>query len=378
VEGAAQASGVSAQTLRAVAGTLAGARRPLLYAGARLAIRADAPALAAALANLGEALGDRRAVSFFPEGANGRGAALAGLVPAAGGLPAGEIVARAAEGQIKALYLVGENILGTHPDAEQARRALERAEAVVVHELFPTETAELATVVFAATSLGEKDGTLTNAEGRLQTVHYALRTESGARPDWRIVDDLAGEMGAPLGYAAAPEITRDLLADVPAYAPLSGGALPAEGALGRELDPQAPLPTGYAPVADSPIPPAQGAGLVLLTGSELLGDESTLQDVPQLLEMVPEPYVEVNGEDAARLGLQEGQLVTLGTARGAVERRLRVNGRCPPGVCYTPDNIGRPRVNAILDWAEPWPRVTLEPAREPVMASADGPAETGD
>ncbi|HEX2325730.1 MAG TPA: NADH-quinone oxidoreductase subunit NuoG, partial [Chloroflexota bacterium] len=202
VEGAASACGVTAETLRAAAATLGGASRPLIYVGAGLAIRADAAGLAAALVNLGAALGQPRAVSYFGAGANARGAALAGLVPGEGGLPAGEIIARAAAGEIKALYLVGENILTTHPDARQAREALERAEVVVVQELFPTETAELADVVFAATSLGEKDGTLTSAEGRLQTVHYALRTESQARPDWRILSDLSGEMGAALGYAA--------------------------------------------------------------------------------------------------------------------------------------------------------------------------------
>ena len=225
---------MTAETLRAAAATLGGASRPLIYVGSGLAIRADAAGLAAALVNLGAALGQPRAVSYFGAGANARGAALAGLVPGEGGLPAGEIIARAAAGEIKALYLVGENILTTHPDARQAREALERAEVVVVQELFPTETAELADVVFAATSLGEKDGTLTSAEGRLQTVHYALRTESQARPDWRILSDLSGEMGAALGYAAAVEVTRDLLADVPAYASLEGGAIPAEGALVRE------------------------------------------------------------------------------------------------------------------------------------------------
>ena len=114
---------------------------------------------------------------------------------------------------------MGENILTTHPDAQQARQALERAEVVVVQELFPTETAELADVVFAATSLGEKDGTLTSAEGRLQTVHYALRTESQARPDWRILSDLSGEMGAArvrcrwrsgLDFLAAPRPHRGI------------------------------------------------------------------------------------------------------------------------------------------------------------------------
>lgn len=381
VEQAAETCGITAETLRAVAATLAGAHHPLIYVGARLAIRADAPGLAAALVNLATALGNRRAVSLFPEGANARGAALAGLVPGAGGLPAGEIIAQAAAGQIKALYLVGENILATHPDAEQARMALSNAEVVVVHELFPTETAAVgATVVFPATSLGEKDGTLTNAEGRIQTVHYALRSASAARPDWRILSDLSGEMGASLGYAAAVEITRDLLADVPAYAALADGTIPPEGAVVRETNPQddgAP-PATYVPVPApaEEAPPSATSGLTLLTSGVLLGDESTLQDVPEVLEMVPEPYVEINRQDAARLGLTVGQMVILHTARGGVERRVRVNGRCPVGVCYTPDNLGRPRVNMILDWAQPLPAVTLEPVPQPVATAAT--VEAGD
>ncbi len=382
VDGAAAACGVTAETIRAAAGTLGGARRPLIYVGARLAIRADAAGLAAALVNLATALGDRKAVSYFAEGANARGAALAGLVPGDGGAPAGEIIAGAAAGEIKALYLVGENVLTTHPDAAQAREALQRAEVVIVHELFPTETAELADVVFPATSLGEKDGTMTNAEGRLQTVHYALRSESQARPDWRILSDLSGEMGAALGYAAAVEITRDLLADVPAYAALAGGAIPPEGALVREHGAgEEDAAPGFVAIPETASPRGEGdaAALTLLTSPELLGDEGTLQDVPELMEMVAEPYVEVNREDAARMGLTAGQRVSLRTGRGSVVRQVRVNGRCPVGVCYTPDNLGRPRINAVLDWADPFPSVALEPAPEPVAADvAAGAAEAGD
>jgi hypothetical protein len=80
------------------------------------------------------------------------------------------------------------------------------------------------------------------------------------------------------------------------------------------------------------------------------------------------------------MGLAAGQRVSLRTGRGSVVRQVRVNGRCPVGVCYTPDNLGRPRINAILDWADPFPSVTLEPAPEPVAATAGaaGAAEAGD
>ncbi|MGH2371608.1 MAG: molybdopterin oxidoreductase family protein, partial [Chloroflexota bacterium] len=352
------------------------AKNALIYAGARLAIRADAEHLAAALVNLGAALGNRRAVSFFAEGGNGRGAEFAGLVPGEGGLPAGEIIAQAAEGKIKALYLVGENVLATHPDAEQARQALANAEVVVVHELFPTETAQAASIVFPATSIGEKDGTLTNAEGRIQTIHYAVRTESAARPDWRILSDLAGEMGVSFGYAAAPEITRDLLADLPIYASLSGGAIPAEGAVVWEFGDEALTPTlsqrefAPLPLGEGGSRSEQGEGLTLLTYSELVGDETMLQETVELMQTVPEPYVEVNRADAERLELATDQLIELRTGKGSVRRLVRINGRCPVGVCYTPDNIGRPRVNAILDWNTPLPVVQLQPVREAVMAEA--------
>ncbi len=380
VDDAARACGVTAETLRAAAATLGAARRPLVYAGARLALRADAEALGAALANLGEALGDRAAVSWFTEGANGRGAEYAGLGPGEGGLSAGEIIAEAANaetGRIKALYLVGENVLLTHPDAQQAQRALENAELVIVHELFVTETAQAADIVFAATSFAEKDGTFTNAEGRIQRLYAAIRTEAPARPDWQILSDLAGELGEPLGYAAAAEVTRDLLADLPAYAAVQEGVIPSLGIVCREPPPAAGEPAaGWAamPAAAEAreASPAEPGELQLITYSELLGTETRVQATPELLQMVPSPFVELNTEDAARLGIADGQMVELSTERGSVRRIAYLNRRCPPGVCYTPDNIGEPRVNAILDWQVPQPRVRVTPAREAVVAEASG------
>ncbi|HEV2125388.1 MAG TPA: molybdopterin-dependent oxidoreductase, partial [Chloroflexota bacterium] len=377
VEQAAQAAGVTADAIQAAAAALAGANRPVIYAGSRLALRADAEGLAAALVSLAEALGNRRAVGFFPDGPNGRGAAFAGLVPGEGGLPAGEIIAQAAEGTIKALYLAGENVLETHPDREQAQRALENAELVIVHELFPTDTARMADVVFSATPVAEKDGSLTNAEGRIQRIHRAVITDAGGpRPDWRILADLSAEMGAALGYAAATEVTRDLLADLPVYA-ATGGKLPAEGIIcheyGSETDgTEGGVSTGRTlPSIDTVGGTSVGAasgGLTLITYAELLGDETVVRATPELLEMVPAPYVEVNRADAERLGLVDGQFAELATERGSVTRLVRVNGRCPEGVCYTPENVGQPRVNAIMNWNTPLPTVRLTPVREPVAA----------
>ncbi|CAA9289791.1 MAG: NADH-ubiquinone oxidoreductase chain G [uncultured Chloroflexi bacterium] len=231
-EAAAQAANLNIDAVRAAAAALAVAKRPLIYVGSRLTLRSDVDQLAAALVGLAGALGSPKAINFFPEGANARGAEYAGLVPGQGGLSAGEIIAAAAEGTVKALYLVGENVLETHPDRQQAERALANAEVVVVHELFETATTQHAHVVFAATAVPEKDGTMTNAEGRLQRLYRGVIPAEQALADWRILADLSSEMGVALGYAAAVEITRDMLADLPVYAPAAEN-IPAEGIICR-------------------------------------------------------------------------------------------------------------------------------------------------
>jgi predicted molibdopterin-dependent oxidoreductase YjgC len=228
---------------------------------------------------------------------------------------------------------------------------------------------------------------MTNAEGRVQRLFRALRSDAaGIRPDWRILSDLSGEMGEPLGYAAAAEVTHDLFADLPAYASIGKDAIPVEGVIAREDG--GTLSQGereFAPL------PARGAargagegsgdgGLILLTYSELLGDETTLLATPELMAMVSVPYVEVNGVDAQRLGLANGEWAEVRTDKGAVQRIVRINGRCPQGVCFCPDNLGQPRINEVLDWnvSQPMVQITAAPAPATVGAAAAEMAGAGD
>jgi predicted molibdopterin-dependent oxidoreductase YjgC len=369
VEKAAAHSGVDAVTIRATAASLAAAKDPIVYVGARLAIRHDAAAIGLAAGNLGRALGHPARVNFFVEGANGRGAEWAGLVPGDDGLPAGEIVARAASGEIKALYIVGENLLESHPDATQAREALERAEVVIVHELFPTATAQLAHVVFAATSVMEKEGTLTSVEGRLQRIWQGVRPDANRAPDWRIVSDLAGAMGSALGYVAAADVTRDLLADLPVYASLagalpgSGGVLVRGGTVGADNDGEVHT-VPEVDLADD------ADGLALVTYPEIVGHETMISETPELLITVPEAYIEVNRADAAVRGIVEGSLVEVHGPAGTVARVARVTGRVPAGTVFAPENLGKPRINAVLRWSREWARVNVQLMPVATMAGA--------
>jgi NADH-quinone oxidoreductase chain G len=374
---AAELTGVTAETIRAAAATLAATSNALVYVGPRYSRRSDQDTVAAAAYNLalatGNVSGSGGGVTFIPEGANGRGAERLGVVPGQDGLPAGEMIAAAAAGTIKCLYLVGENILETHPDRAQAEQALANAELVVVHELFETATAKAADVVLPGLSFAERDGTLTNVEGRIQRLGVAVAPEGNGLADWRILADLSGHFDTPLGYSSAAEITLEAFEDVITPATMRRAAFPSEGVLLPAPEADGEPRFAAAPVAE---PAAPGEGLRLLTDSELVGHETLIEITPQLLATSPEPLVDINRADAARLGIGHGQTVRLRTERGAVTRQARVSGRVPAGVVYTPDNLDSPRINALLDWQQEATTVQLEPVAA-AAATADAAAGGG-
>jgi anaerobic selenocysteine-containing dehydrogenase len=105
----------------------------------------------------------------------------------------------------------------------------------------------------------------------------------------------------------------------------------------------------------------------LVTWSELVGNETIVAETPELLTTVPEAYVEINRDDASRLGLVDGTQVEIHGPGGAVERVLRVNGRVPAGVCFAPDNLGSPRINAVARHGVAFTVVTLSPVQEAAL-----------
>src|SRR3954466_8012007 len=112
------------------------------------------------------------------------------------GLPAVELFRAAAEGRVKALWIVATNPVVSMPDAAVVRAALERAELVVVQDAHhPTETSALADVVLPAAAWPEKQGTMTNSERRVGLVRKLIEAPGEALPDWRIFARLAQALG---------------------------------------------------------------------------------------------------------------------------------------------------------------------------------------
>jgi NADH-quinone oxidoreductase subunit G len=135
--------------------------------------------------------------------------------------------------QIKALYLMGCDVVRFYGD--RWREALERAELVVVHELFLTRTAQRAHVVLPAMSFAELDGTFTNNAGQVQRIRRALSATGDWRPDWMIIDQIAAKMGADLGCRhSVANIFREIAETIPGYQGITYARLNEQGAISTE------------------------------------------------------------------------------------------------------------------------------------------------
>ncbi|TPW14680.1 MAG: nuoG, partial [bacterium] len=131
-------------------------------------------------------------------------------IPSGPGLTMIEMLRAVREGRIKALYLMGENPVGSLPASSAAAEALDAAEFVVCQDLFLTESGRKADVVLPAASFAEQNGTFTNQEGRVQAVRKAIEPIHGTRPDWEILSQIALEMGYPLEYQDGAELSHEI------------------------------------------------------------------------------------------------------------------------------------------------------------------------
>jgi formate dehydrogenase major subunit/NADH-quinone oxidoreductase subunit G len=142
------------------------------------------------------------------------------------GVNAVEMINGAKSGKIAALYIMGDDPVGSDP---KLRESLEKLEFLVVQDMVMSETAKLAHVVLPATSSAEKSGTFTNLERRLQQLNKAEDALGESRPDWEIIQEVARKMGSSLQYASSREILKEIRSQVPLYTDLKAGACwPAE------------------------------------------------------------------------------------------------------------------------------------------------------
>ena len=258
-----------------------------------------------------------------------------------------EILKRCKSGQIKALYILGENPLATLPASMEVRAALERLELLVVQDPFLTDTGKLAHFVLPACTYAEKDGTFTNLEGRVLRIRQAMDPLGESLPDWHIMTALANAMGCQWEYQSANDIQAEIMKLLPGYYNLGQP---------RKIVPVPDqyLSNGYAAEVKARYQQTPASGertrpFSLLMGQLLVHSGKLSAQAPGLIKIAPNTgKLRMNIGDMERLGLQDGTKVRLTSDRGSLQLGVQPDQSIAPGTCFFPEHFNEPPVKDLM------------------------------
>ena len=275
------------------------------------------------------------------------------------GLTVVEIMNAIVAGQIRGMYIMGENPAMSDPDVHHARAALAALEHLVVQDIFLTETAYLADVVLPASAWPEKTGTVTNTDRMVQLGRRALDMPGDARQDLWIIQQIAQRMGLGWNYtgpeSGVAQVFDEMRRAMPSIAGITWERLERESSVTypceKEGDPGQPVvfvdrfptPTGRAKLVPADIIPANERPddeypMVLITGRQLehwhTGAITRRAAVLDAIE--PEPVASVHPLDLARVGAQPGDVITIESRRGLISLYARADDGTPRGAVFVP------------------------------------------
>jgi formate dehydrogenase alpha subunit len=396
-------AGVPFAILREVAATLAATRRCALVFGAGISQSSGALDKVRGLAYLGVLLGclgvSGGGVYPLDKGANTQGACdmgtltewlpgqqsvsdpharerlariWGGELPGAGGWRFPEMLEAARRGQLKALYVLGENPAAVLP--AQAQDALDRLEFLVVQDLFMTDTARRAHVVLPGAGFAEKDGTYTSLERRIQRLRCAVKPPGEARADWWILSEILRRMNETEGYESASDVMKEIATVVPGYGGVQYSRLESGGLFWPCPDPDSlgepilhrggvenlgtgwqiqGLTLGLTRHADRPWLAVRGETHFHFGG----GTRSSRS--PRLYRMAGQCRVHLHPDDVQSLSVSDGRLVRLVSDSGSMEARVLEGSHVPPGMALVVPGPHWGAMGGLMDGS--WDPVTRMP-----------------
>jgi len=313
-------------------------------------------------------------------------------VPDDKGMTMPEMFDAAIAGTLKALWIMGQDILQTDPNTTHVRNALSNLEFLAVQEIFETESTALATVVFPASSHLEKSGTFTNGERRIQRVNQVIPALDGTRADGQIVVDIMNRMGyAQAGYDPALHL-EEIARVVPFFAGVSWDTLGDDGKQwpvtedGKDTQ---ILHTGrfkrgkgrFVFTEFVETPELQGDDMheypfILTTGRRLqhYNCGSMTRRTPNI-ELMTSDELLINPADAARRGIGDGDRVRVRSRQGETRLDARLSDDVRPGVLFTTFHFPEVAVNQLTSGVLDVEAKTPEFKVTAVAIAADGGGE---
>jgi len=270
-------------------------------------------------------------------------------IPEKLGFPYMEMFNRILEGDIKALYVFGEDPFINLSSLEKLKSGLRKIEFLVVQDIFMTHIGSYAQVILPGVSFAEKDGTFTNMERRVQRVRKAISPIGDSMPDWKILCDLSTKMGYPMGYQSPAEIMGEIATLVPFYAEINYSDLekggiqwPSKNGWKRRF-----LTVEYKGPAEQP--DNHYPLWIIPRGFHYhYGIGTTTKRAMGLAKVFPDSCIEVHPEDATKAGLGNGDKVKVVSPRGEVETICQISGDVPKGVAYFATTFFPAFVNNLL------------------------------
>ncbi|SFB10449.1 formate dehydrogenase major subunit [Acetitomaculum ruminis DSM 5522] len=286
------------------------------------------------------------------------------------GLHATEVFPASIEGKIKGLFIFGEDPVVTDPDTNHVIKALESLEFLVVDDLFMTETAKYADVILPGVSYAEKEGTFSNTERRVQRVRKAVTLEGEMRLDTDIFIDLMNRMGYEQPYLTSAEIMDEIASLTPSFAGISHERLDKTEGIQwpctSKEHPGTPImhvgkftrglgwfyPAKYVESSELP---DEDYPILMMTGRVLYhyNTRAMTGKTPGLMEISGSSFIEMNTQDAAELGVKDGDKVKVSSRRGEIITTARVSEKVSKGESWMPfhfpDGNANWLTNAALD-----------------------------
>ncbi len=285
------------------------------------------------------------------------------------GLTAVEMMEAAGEGRLQALYVVGANTAFDLPNRDKVLKALQNLKLLVVQDIFMSETAQLADVVFPAASFAEKEGTFTNSERRVQRVRPVMKPVGESRPDGEIIAAVSEKMGRPMEWHPSQVmdritvstpiyagITYDLLDEAggvqwPYYEEMKSGTeiLHSKGYDARRAAKEADIALKAATTRNVKTMPEEEFNFIAEINTSLYHSGTTTRRTkgPNLVENAP--YAALNPADAAKLGAEEGRTVKISSRHGSLRLAVKHDKYVPSGVVHLVNHYAEAACNILTD-----------------------------
>jgi formate dehydrogenase major subunit len=285
-------------------------------------------------------------------------------LPREPGLRIPEMFDAAVAGDLKAMYIFGEDVAQTDPNTAHVVHALESLEFLVCQDIFETETTRYADVILPASSFLEKTGTFTNAERRVQLVDAAIEPPGGAKTDFDIIKLVSSALGHELPWETPADAMREVAALTPDWAGITHERLGRHGLQWPVAPDGTDSPILYEEHFETPTRLGRFAALPYKAPGDAADDEFPLILVTGRLlqhynagtmtrrtgnaELVDRDVMEINPDDAARLWIADGDTVSLRSRMGRIEIQAKVTDRIEAGHVFTTFHFPETRTNLLI------------------------------